>query len=512
MSLNQNKLALIYKLSALLILVLGATYSLRFYHYIYDGHHHGLIYSYSKDLLNGRIPYKQIWIQYGLLQPLINTFFLNIYDNLLTIQIVTIFFYYLGIFYIYKIAQKYLGSKYSLLILIFIIFNHPIPLNVWPNYYAFFFISSSFYYKIFETKYNQCLSGFLIGLLPLLRSEFLLVFFLYLILLIFLYFFKKRFLFFQEYLLCSILPLIIFLSYLILNNLIFEYIEHVKIFQYYIDGYQTSKLYLIYNFLKFYFFTSFLNLMNEPQYILISLILIFNFFFLKLILIKNLYFFKLSLFCLILTLMCIQGKQLMNPYTSVIIGILPVSYIFIRIINKNYEKIFFYSIIIISVYSFIFFPRGNIEQLSKIKIEKNYIKNNINYFKYHKWPANLVNSLNLFNDKKNNILKKCKVQYFENLTFDSFYSIASDLNRTRMFPHFSSNKKFLPMDQAFNKNFDFFINKEIKNQNIVILFNEKFDHTKIDLSNKKYSRFLINISQKKANPKYYVLYYPSKCD
>ena len=39
--------------------------------YQYDGHHIGLIYSNSIDLLNGKLPYKEIFIQYGILTTIL---------------------------------------------------------------------------------------------------------------------------------------------------------------------------------------------------------------------------------------------------------------------------------------------------------------------------------------------------------------------------------------------------------------------------------------------------------
>ena len=38
----------------------------------YDGHHIGLVYSNAIDLINGKIPYKEIFIQYGFLKTIIH--------------------------------------------------------------------------------------------------------------------------------------------------------------------------------------------------------------------------------------------------------------------------------------------------------------------------------------------------------------------------------------------------------------------------------------------------------
>ena len=47
-------------------------YSVFIISYQYDGHHVGLVYSNALDLINGRYPYKEIFIQYGFLTTLIH--------------------------------------------------------------------------------------------------------------------------------------------------------------------------------------------------------------------------------------------------------------------------------------------------------------------------------------------------------------------------------------------------------------------------------------------------------
>ena len=47
----------------------------------YDGHHVGLIYSNAIDLINGKLPYQEIFIQYGFLTTLIHSIILLVFDN-----------------------------------------------------------------------------------------------------------------------------------------------------------------------------------------------------------------------------------------------------------------------------------------------------------------------------------------------------------------------------------------------------------------------------------------------
>ena len=40
--------------------------------YIYDGYHWGFIFSNALDLIEGKIPYKEIFLEYGILQTILN--------------------------------------------------------------------------------------------------------------------------------------------------------------------------------------------------------------------------------------------------------------------------------------------------------------------------------------------------------------------------------------------------------------------------------------------------------
>ena len=70
--------------------------------YIFDGGHHGSILLNGLDIINGKIPYKEIFLQYGYLNALINSIFLTIFDqNILAIYSTTSLFYFLSILFIF---------------------------------------------------------------------------------------------------------------------------------------------------------------------------------------------------------------------------------------------------------------------------------------------------------------------------------------------------------------------------------------------------------------------------
>ena len=122
-----------------LVIFLFFVYAIFISQYNYDGHHIGLIYSNSLDLINGKLPYKEIFIQYGILTTLINSLILVIFDN--KIFFITLFnsvFYSFGVLFISKTVKQFTDVKLALFSTIIILFNHPIPWLPWPNYLAFF--------------------------------------------------------------------------------------------------------------------------------------------------------------------------------------------------------------------------------------------------------------------------------------------------------------------------------------------------------------------------------------
>ena len=154
-----------------LIIFFFFIYSILFIRYQYDGHHIGLIYSNSLDFINGKKPYKEIFIQYGILSTIINSLILVIFDNkIFFISFFNSMFYSFGILLISKTIKNFTNVNLSILATIIILFNHPIPWLPWPNYIAFFFISISTYLLSINRKYFF-LIGFFFGLSILSRQD-----------------------------------------------------------------------------------------------------------------------------------------------------------------------------------------------------------------------------------------------------------------------------------------------------------------------------------------------------
>ena len=112
--------------------------------YIYDGYHFGLIFSNAIDLNNGKIPYKEIFIEYGYLTTLIHSIILQIFGNeVLYLQFYTSIVYSITLILISIIVKQYTNEYLALLSIVILILIYPIPLKPWPIYNTFFFYTLS---------------------------------------------------------------------------------------------------------------------------------------------------------------------------------------------------------------------------------------------------------------------------------------------------------------------------------------------------------------------------------
>ena len=80
--------------------------------FIYDGYHWGFIHTNALELLNGKLPYREIFLEYGILSVLINAFLLIIFDkNLFSLIAFTCFCYSLTLYLIGRITLRLTKNK-----------------------------------------------------------------------------------------------------------------------------------------------------------------------------------------------------------------------------------------------------------------------------------------------------------------------------------------------------------------------------------------------------------------
>ncbi len=520
---NFLKLLFFKKISLInyIIIFLFLIYSILITRYQYDGHHIGLIYSNSLDLLNGKLPYKEIFIQYGILTTLINSFILLIFDNkLFFIIIFNSIFYSLGILFISKIVKNLTNLKLSLLSTIIILFNHPIPWLPWPNYIVFFFISISFYF-LTANKKNFFLFGLFLGLSVLTRQDFFLSILFSFLTFNFLFFLKKYKFYFKDFMVSAagfLLPLIIFMLYLLSFNLFDYWFNYLSLPNIYLEIYETSASKLIIEYIIFFITESFYSFIITPQYFLISIILILNSIILFLFIFNKAKISKEILFILIVANFSSATAlkiELFRLYTSVIFGLIVLLCVFDRIQNKDLRKNMLLLLFLPSLFSICFYPMGNNHFFKKINFtvpDEKVINSNFNYYVM---PEQKIKIFNKIND----LSQKCDVGYLENLTWDTLYSTVAKYDRIRVTPYAQFKKKnyklvdLIETKKGSNLSFINLINKEISNSNIILLISDNnyfYKNDKIQIT-PNYKMFKIDQENVMGKPKILRIYFPKKC-
>lgn len=141
--------------------------------YRIDPHHWGIMLSSAKDLIEGKLPYKEIYNIYGILTTGIHSVaFKYLGGNFISIITATAFFYTIGLLLLYKITLIITNDKkLAWFVTIISILIHPVAIYPWSNYIAFPFLMGGVYYLLFNiNKKNIIISGFLFSLAILSRE------------------------------------------------------------------------------------------------------------------------------------------------------------------------------------------------------------------------------------------------------------------------------------------------------------------------------------------------------
>ena len=502
--------------------------------YTDDGYHWGFIFSNALDIINGKIPFKEIFIEYGIFSTVVHSITLLIFKkNLLSLMVVTSLFYSLSIFLIGSIIQKFTLNKYlSFLSTLIIFMIYPWPVSPWPNFISFFFIIVFCYFYVLESKKYNYLSGISLGLAYLsYTTVYNFIIFLFLLLSsIFIILNLKRIdkNFIKKNINCFngfILTISIFLIYLIYNNLLGVWLDYQKIPFIMANAYDITILDKINDYIYFIFIYSFKNFIYEPQILIYTFIFISNIYLIS----KIIYSYKkltnndlnlLIINFLILSLnIYAQLSDIDKLGTSLSLGIISLL-ILINSIKLNENKIIInFIIIFVSIYSFAFAFGlenskfgGSREAYYKnlTNREFSYKDKSIPYFKSQKWNENSWYILNSFIAMQKKINTKCSLEYGVNLTSNAFLYVLMDYKKIQVIPFF-----YKAHNGAFRKNFDknFIrnIQKEINKNNILIISNKNNDKI-VNLLNYAPPK-KINMDINTNNFKRYLyVYYPKKCE
>ena len=143
--------------------------------YTLDPHHWGLMLSNASDLASGKSPYKEIFIQYGILTTVIQSIAFMVGGNLLSIIAITSLCYAIGLWGAYLLSKQILVNINTPLFVIAGLFLlHPLAIYPWANYIAcpflFFgvYVTALIYIVLRLIFWNE----FPIGIAPLIIGFF----------------------------------------------------------------------------------------------------------------------------------------------------------------------------------------------------------------------------------------------------------------------------------------------------------------------------------------------------
>lgn len=436
----------------LLLLVAIVLLSIAQGSYTLDPHHWGLMLSNAKDLWDGRLPYQEIFIQYGLLTTLLQGFAFGFGGNLLSIISMTSLLYAIGVWIAYLISTNVLVNKNaSLYVVTGLFLFHPLAIYPWANYIAFPFLLFGIYALVIPktTGTKFFLGGLSFGLAVLSR-EGLAPAVALLILLSFIYDLfheyskarKDSLVHYGLMLVGLTLPLGIFFTYLYQHNLISYWIllsfDLPKIyaqegFQYIGRGHILSAV--------FKAVTSGWR-HGEVRWIFISIVWLLNLavFIVSLVKIRdktsNSALAKLSLATLLLISSSLHLTEIFRIATASSIGLITLYAVFEK--YKKHELWFF---IVTSIWMALTLSQNrwtgtNYFLPSKKVIAEARLVESPEIFRGNRWnpEANEYYKFvqNTFEKLKNS---SCGVQYQHNKTKDSFFKILSPFTQLQISPY-----------------------------------------------------------------------------
>jgi hypothetical protein len=473
--------------------------------YVYDGYHFGLIFSNALDLNSGKLPYKEIFIEYGYITTLIHSIILKIFGNeVFYLQIYTSLIYSTTLILITFLVKKFTNEYLALLSLITLILIYPIPLKPWPIYNSYFFYTLSLVFFLKKENLTKLISGICLSLAYLSFTtvyNFILIPLISMITFFYLFFYYKNKLEIIKlvyFLLGTSLPILIFIFYLINLEILNYWILYQKIpIVFALEIADKNILQQIIFYIKEISINAIINYVVKPHQILFGLIFFITIF----IFIKELFhkiknkknkgnekYIIISIFVLALTPHA-QIGGLEKYTTSHTLGII-VILIFLNNI-KSIDLKYFISTFLVFTVILISINNYSHPEYSSLKINtfnKQYNSKDIKYFKKQKWTEKKWIAINNIIEDQKTINKICNIKSSLNLTDDSYYYVILE-NKNQLIP-FVFERHGDILRKIVEPKFYKVNQKKIFNENL-FLITSKNNHKLFNINNysilKKYS-------------------------
>lgn len=431
---------------AIPILVLFLTIFRGMYHI--DPHHWGLMLGNAKDVYDGKVPYKEIFIQYGFFTTLIQTAGYAISKSLIALVASSAIAYILGLVILYRLALDILKSELLAIYVVVIAFLiHPLAIYPWSNYIAFPFLVYGIATLVNEnlTTRRLIIGGISLGLATLSREGLAPAIALSIALSLFVdiyssQFSRKESLRRAMYLVAGLsLSLLLFFIFLATQGLlgfwkilsvdlpriyVLENFSHVsgfglfdKLIQTSIDGilnFDIRWLVITSIILVNIYFSCRFFLKNKPEYLSSAIV-------------------KISLFCLVFLTSTLHIAEIFRFSTASIVGL--VSFFALLQFHKIATKVFIPVAVILGVTviwgntGLFYFPTiHDIQSGQTVEVTP--------YFSGQRWSPEKIQYYRSIDSELRKIdsLQSCKIEYLINNTPDSFIPLLSPFKSIQLAP------------------------------------------------------------------------------
>ena len=228
-----------------------------------------------------------MFVHYGILTSKINAIILKIFsNNFLYLFSLSSVLYAFSIYIQSLLVLRLTNFYYALITGLIIFFLHPYAIYPWHSYYLFFLINIFLLFRFSENILLNKISYFILSLSILFSESFFLASILILIfdfILIYIsgqyrYFFLLNV--FVNRILIYLIPIIIFLFYLNLNNIFFDWQKYNQMGKIFLELLNMSLYELVLVFPKNLFLYSFKYIFVTPNWLIYLILIIFNIFYL----------------------------------------------------------------------------------------------------------------------------------------------------------------------------------------------------------------------------------------
>lgn len=500
-----------YKIIVIFISIFSFLISVWQSTYIYDSHHWGLMASNAFDFLNNKMPYEEIFIQYGILTTIIHSIFMKIGNqSVLSIFFFTSLIYSISIYYFFLILKNKFQDQMALFAVVCLVLIHPFVNHPWHNYLTFFFLIMSLFFLEKDNRKDNLIAGLFFSFAVLAYEKFLIVFIFFLIGYAFINLRNKKIKNILFLLIGFSLPIFIFFTYIIFNEIFDDWMKYHSISNFYIGE---NPIIVILKFLKNIFLIGVKRFIFEPYWIFFLFLLIINITFICMFVIKKNFLKKEEEYLVYISLISISSFSsaihALNSFrlaTGAIIGIFILIHFLKKIKNIESTKIISLSLIVLLCLGVNLKKSENNKLfITPISFES-YSNDKIQFFKNLKFNKDTWSHMLYFDQKINEINQKCKnVNFAINYTNNNYYYLLiSDVFETFQVKPGINTQNTLDMLtlELINPNLESNLQNKInKNSTIIVA----------DLSYKVPKNYsYINLPYSYEN-KYKIILIPKKC-